>query len=353
VEGHIERLRYNLAWSMFLPTSIRSGFELGGMLTILGALFYSVYEQRETAELLIVVALVARLFPRLLNLQQFNNSFELSSPAYAIAILVEAHERFAANGERGRGGITSVDRFASADIRAVDLTVRYGEKTVLDHVSLLIPAGKIVGIVGPSGAGKSTLVDVLTGLVRPTSGSVMIGDVPLTDIDGVAWRKKIGYVPQEAFLFHDTIANNIGWSAPERSREEILAAARAAGLEPLIASLPQRENTIVGDRGAMMSGGQRQRVSLARAILRQPMMLLLDEATSALDALAEREVMDVIENFRERMSIIVVAHRLAAVRGADLIYVLDHGRVVEQGTLAALSQRKALFHRLVEAQALS
>jgi ATP-binding cassette subfamily C protein len=351
VEGHIERLRHNLAWSMFLPTSIRSGFELGGMLTILGALFYSVYEQRETAELLIVVALVARLFPRLLNLQQFNNAFELSSPAYAI--LAEAHERFAAHRERGRGGITSVDHFASADIRAIDLTVRYGEKTVIDHVSLLIPAGKIVGIVGPSGAGKSTLVDVLTGLNRPTSGSVIVGGVPLTGIDGVAWRKRIGYVPQEAFLFHDTIANNIGWSAPERSREEILAAAGAAGLEPLIASLPLRENTVVGDRGAMMSGGQRQRVSLARAILRQPIMLLLDEATSALDSLAEREVMDVIENFRGRMSIIVVAHRLAAVRGADLIYVLDHGKIVEQGTWAALSQQKALFHRLVEAQSLS
>ena len=351
VETHIERLRHNLALSMFLPTSIRSAFELGGMLTILGALFYSVYAQTGAAELLIVIALVARLFPRLLNMQQFYNSFNLCSPAYAI--LSEAHERFAAHRERGGGAIAALDHLASAEIRAVDLIVRYGEKAVLDRVSFVIPPGKIVGIVGPSGAGKSTLVDVLTGLIRPSSGAVMVGDRGLNEIDVVAWRKKIGYVPQDAFLFHDTIANNIHWSAPNRSRDDVRTAARAAGLGPLIASLPQGEDTVVGDRGAMMSGGQRQRVSLARAILRQPALLLLDEATSALDSLAEREVMAVIEKFRGRMSIIVVAHRLAAVRDADLIYVIDHGKIVEQGTWESLSEGKALFHRLVEAQSVT
>src|SRR5205085_9706780 len=139
------------------------------------------------------------------------------------------------------------------------------------------PAGQIIGFVGPSGAGKSTLVDVLIGLVEPSAGGIMVGDVRLSETNSTAWRQRIGYVAQDTFLFHDTITNNIRWSAPEATAEAVMAAAKAAGVDRFVSDLPFGYDTIVGDRGAKLSGGQRQRISIARGLVRKPALLILFE----------------------------------------------------------------------------
>lgn len=243
-----------------------------------------------------------------------------------------------------------MDGLLPADIRGRNITVRYDEKTVLDNVEFILPAGKIVGFVGPSGAGKSTLVDVIMGLVEPGGGWITIGDARLNDLDLAAWRRKIGYVSQDTFLFHDTIANNILWSAPEASMDAVRTAATAAGLDPLISGLALGYDTIVGDRGAKLSGGQRQRISIARALVRRPALLILDEATSALDSLSEQEVFDVVNELKGKVTIVIVAHRLAAVHNAEIIYVLEQGKIVERGSWSMLCKNEALFHRLMKAQ---
>jgi ATP-binding cassette subfamily C protein len=351
VSEQIGRLRLNAIWSAFLPTTTRSMFEFSGILIILGALIGGLkIEQSSPAQILVLIGLMARLLPRLMNLQMFHNSLNLTAPAYAV--LTQAQARFAMYRESRRSGtITDVDRLLPADIRAKNLVMRYGEKTVLNDITFTLPASQVIGFVGPSGAGKSTLVDLLIGLIAPSGGQITAGDVRLGDIDVTAWRKKIGYVSQDTFLFHDTLFNNIRWSTPDASMEEVKAAARATGMDRFVSSLPDGYNTIVGDRGAKLSGGQRQRISIARALVHRPALLVLDEATSALDSLSEKEVMDVINGLKGSMTIVIVAHRLATVRDADIIYVLDHGRIVEQGSWSTLSGDKALFHRLMQAQA--
>jgi len=350
VAEQIDRYRRNLTWSAFLPTTIRSGFEFAGMLIILGALIYGIkIEHLSAAKLLVVIGLVARLYPRLMQLQLFHSMFLLAAPAYLV--LQQACARFAAHRETRRSGVrTDMGGLLPADIRGRNITVRYDEKTVLDNIDFNLPAGGIVGFVGPSGAGKSTLVDVIMGLVEPSAGWVAIGDVRLNDLDLAAWRRKIGYVSQETFLFHDTIANNIRWSAPEASMDAVRTAATAAGLDRLISGLALGYDTIVGDRGAKLSGGQRQRISIARALVRRPALLILDEATSALDSLSELEVLGVINELKGKVTIIMVAHRLATVQNAEIIYVLEQGRIVERGSWSSLCKNETLFHRLIKAQ---
>lgn len=353
VEDHVDKLRLNLTWSAFLPTLIRSAFEFAGILIVLGALVYGLrVEQVSAAQLLVQIALIARLFPRLMQLQLFQNMLHLSAPAYSV--LERTHAEFTEHRESHRSGvITDVGKLLPGDLRAEGLVKRYGEKTVIDNVDFVIPTGRIVGFVGPSGAGKSTLIDVIMGLVEPTSGSVSINGVQLAEVDLAAWRKKIGYVSQDTFLFHDTIANNIRWSAPDASLEAVDRAAKTAGLDAFVSGLPLGYDTIVGDRGAKLSGGQRQRISIARALVREPAFLILDEATSALDSLSEQEIMNVINTIGREITIIIVAHRLVTVRDAHIIFVLEHGKIVERGSWVTLSNDKALFHRLMEAQGVS
>jgi ATP-binding cassette subfamily C protein len=349
----IDQMRHNLTWGAFVPTTVRSVFEFGAVLTILGAMFYGLQvEQIGAAQLLILIALVARLLPRLMQMQIFHNALNLTAPSYEI--LFKTHQRFAAHREGASSAATGTidpQHILPATVSVRNVTLSYGDHKVLDRVSFEVAPGQIVGVVGPSGGGKTTLIDSVLGLVVPAEGDITVGDVPLRDLDLRAWRRKVGYVSQETFLFHDTIANNIRWTSSNTSMEQVEAAARAAGLQPLLETLPAGYDTIVGDRGAKLSGGQRQRISLARVLIRQPSLLVLDEATSALDSLSEQEIMGVINSLRGKMSIIIVAHRFATVRDADFIFVLDQGRIVEQGTWESLSGGKALFHQLMQAQA--
>ena len=209
---------------------------------------------------------------------------------------------------------------------------RYGSReNVLNEVSLTIPAGKKVAVVGESGSGKSTLLKLLMHFYTPCSGRVTVDGIDIRDIDRASLRKRIGVVAQEPYIFNGTIEENITMSE-KVALDEVIAAAHAAGLDDFISSLPDRYDTMIGERGANLSGGQRQRLAIARALLRQPDLLIFDEATSHLDTATERAIQENLRTACANRTVVLVAHRLSTVRDADWIYVLHRGEVVEQGS---------------------
>ena len=223
---------------------------------------------------------------------------------------------------------------------------------VLSDVDLVIPAGRTTAIVGPSGAGKSTVADLVVGLLTPSSGRVLIDGVPLEGARIHAWRRRLGYVNQDTFLFNESIRENLLIVRPEASEASLRSALHAASAG-FVESLPDGLDTVVGDRGVRLSGGERQRIALARAILRRPAMLILDEATSALDPENEHVIQTAIERMAGQLTILIIAHRLASVRAADVIYVMEDGRVVESGRWDELVARpQGRFRALCQAQGL-
>jgi ATP-binding cassette, subfamily C, bacterial len=235
--------------------------------------------------------------------------------------------------------------------------VSYGytaaSRQILHAVRMDIEAGRTTAIVGSSGSGKTTLADLVMGLLHPDGGRILVDGVPLTAGRLRSWRRAIGYVPQEAFLLHASIRANLAWAAPDATAEEMWRALDLASAHSLVSGLPQGIDTVVGDRGVRMSGGERQRLALARALLRQPSLLILDEATSALDAASEQQILDAIGQLHGTLTIIVITHRLWAVRDADVIHVLADGRVAESGSWSELSQLQGgLLQRLWEIQKL-
>ena len=220
----------------------------------------------------------------------------------------------------------------------------------LNGLSGEVRAGQTVAIVGPSGAGKTTLFSLLMRFYTPQQGELLLDGVPIAHMDLQALRQRIGVVPQEAVVFSGTVMENIRYGRPEATEAEVMAAAHAAFAQEFIAELPAGYDTYLGDRGVRLSGGQRQRIAIARAILKNPPLLLLDEATSALDANSERMVQAALETAMQGRTTLVIAHRLATVQRADCIWVLDKGRLVEQGTHDELIQRGGLYASLAALQ---
>ena len=222
-------------------------------------------------------------------------------------------------------------------IRVRDVSFAYGgqQKPALQGVSLEIPVGTTVGFIGESGAGKSTLVDLLLGLLAPTSGTITVDEVDIrTNLRG--WRANVGYVPQSIYLSDDTLRNNIAFGLKNEEIDEgcVARAVRDAQLESLVAHLPQGLDTLIGERGVRLSGGQRQRIGIARALYKDPAVLILDEATSALDTETEREVMAAINSLHGSKTVVIVAHRLSTVSQCDVLYRLAGGVIVKSGRVA-------------------
>lgn len=224
------------------------------------------------------------------------------------------------------------------------------DRTAVHDLTFSVSPGETVAIVGPTGAGKTTVFGLLQRYYDPTSGSVLVDGIDIRQVDPKALRQRIAIVPQDTTIFAATIRDNIAFGRPNATQAEIEAAARSAHAQEFIERLPQGYETQVGERGVTLSGGQRQRIAIARAILRDAPILLLDEATSALDAESERLVQDALETLMQGRTTIVIAHRLATILKADRILVMDHGRIVEQGTHAMLVKRKGLYARLAKMQ---
>ena len=222
--------------------------------------------------------------------------------------------------------------------------------TALQDINLTIEDGEIFGIIGLSGAGKSTLVRCINLLERPTQGEVLLDGRPLGQYSESCWRRDCGVVMQEATIFADTIARNIGVVDEQPDMERVRRAARMANIDEWIESLPMRDDTKIGLDGHGLSTGQRQRLFIARAAYKDAKYLFLDEATNSLDAANERSIMEKLQSFFEGRTVVVVAHRLSTVMNADNIVVLDRGRIVEQGTHKELTARRGHYYNLVRNQ---
>jgi ATP-binding cassette subfamily B protein len=220
----------------------------------------------------------------------------------------------------------------------------------LRNFNLNVLPGQTVAIVGPSGAGKSTVFQLLLRYYDPQSGGIVLDGVGTRSMALDALRQRVGIVPQDAVIFSSSALENIRYGKPDASDAEVKAAAQAAFAHEFITALPEGYDTFLGERGVRLSGGQRQRIAIARAMLKNPPLLLLDEATSALDAESERMVQAALESAMRDRTTLVIAHRLATVQKADLIVVLDHGQLVEQGTHAELVARGGVYAGLAALQ---
>jgi ATP-binding cassette subfamily C protein len=208
-----------------------------------------------------------------------------------------------------------------------DVHFAYDGTAVLEAASLAVPAGELTAIIGTSGAGKTTVADLITGLLQPQAGVVLVDDAPLQTLDMSRWRALVGYVPQETFLLHDSVRLNVTLGDPELSLADVETALRSADAWDFVAALPQGVDTLVGERGARLSGGQRQRIALARALIRRPQLLILDEATAALDPSTEAEVCGTLLQLRGKMTILAISHQGPLVGVADHVFRVDAGHI--------------------------
>jgi ATP-binding cassette subfamily B protein len=238
------------------------------------------------------------------------------------------------------------------EIEFRNLDFSYGETPVLRGVSLKIPAGSSLAIVGPTGAGKSTLVNLLARLYEAAPGSLLIDGRPVRDYPLAVLRRNIGMVPQETFLFSETIRSNLTFGVPDASPEEMLEAAEAAHIRQEIEEFPQGFETMVGERGVTLSGGQKQRCAIARALLRRPAILILDDALASVDTYTEERILGGLSSYTSASTTILISHRVSTVRHADQIAVIDHGRIVELGRHEDLLLRNGYYAGLYQKQQL-
>jgi ABC-type multidrug transport system fused ATPase/permease subunit len=232
-----------------------------------------------------------------------------------------------------------------------NVSFNYGNHLALDSIQLTIEGNTSVAFVGESGAGKTTLADITTLLYRPTSGEVYINNIPSFDIALDSYRKQIGLVSQDVYLYDDTIANNISlWD--EYNEEKLMEACRKAHATHFINQLPEGFHTKIGDRGFRLSGGQKQRLSLARELYKKPSLLILDEATSALDSESESFIKETLDDLKGNVTIVMIAHRLSTIKEADKIIVLNNGKIEDTGTFTELTERSAYFKKIVQFQKL-
>ena len=242
----------------------------------------------------------------------------------------------------------------SQPIRFQDVSFGYSNSAeVLKGLNLTIPPNSRVAIVGSSGSGKSTLVAMLTGLLRPTSGVIAMGDTPYGDIDQAALRSSIGYMTQENVIFNDSVANNVSLWDPAASADRVRRALKSSASWDFVERLPGGVDTVIGDDGARLSGGQRQRIAIARELYKKPALLICDEGMSALDSETESSILSKIDEIRGTATLVLVAHRLSTTRNCDLVYVVEDGRVVERGRYDELYAAGGTFREMVDRQSAS
>lgn len=291
-----------------------------------------------------------RLIPAIHNIYHQFTNIKFYSPSFDI---IEKDLLDAVNSNEIKlNKIYKEDRFKiNQKIELINVSFSYPGTSIkaIDSISLKIPVGGLIGIAGGSGAGKTSLVDLILGLFRPVSGSIKLDGNTLDETNMSQWQASIGYVPQSGYIADGTITRNIAFGVFENEidMQRVIDVAKLAQISNFIENdLPEKYNTLVGDRGTRLSGGQRQRLSLARALYHDPQVLILDEASSALDGITEEKVMRSILEFSKEKTIIIIAHRLTTLQGCDEIFLLDHGELVDQGRYDELIQSNAMFKKM-------
>ncbi len=337
--------RINKIWSLFAP-SISFLTEVG-LLVVWGVGVWLIAKGETSVGVLTAfIAYISRFYGRLDSMSRIVSWTEHSASATKRIFDILDH-------------VSSVPEPAQpvhltqvqGRIEVRDVGFRYGNREVNRGINITIEPGQMVGLVGHSGSGKSTLVNLICRFYDVTEGSIRIDGVDIRSLPVAEYRRNIGLVLQEPFLFFGTIAENIAYGKPDATREQVMAAARAAHAHEFILRLPQGYDSIVGERGQGLSGGERQRISIARALLIDPRILILDEATASVDSETEKEIQKALDNLVQGRTTIAIAHRLSTLQRADRLIVLDRGQVVEEGTHDELMARQGAYYNLYQAQA--
>jgi ABC-type multidrug transport system fused ATPase/permease subunit len=323
-------------------------FEPMGIAVMLAAIYMGITHYKlNVSELLIILYAMRTSSNLAFQITHQRNYLQNMAPALEqiYSLKAEAEKMRQPSGEQKFEGFKK-------EIALKDVSFTYpGQQRLFDSINLAIPKGKMVALVGKSGSGKTTLIDILMGLYEPEKGAVLIDGVPLSKFDIISWRQKIGFVPQDSFLFHLSIKDNLLWGSERASKKEIYQACEKANVTEFTDRLPEKLDTVVGERGIRLSGGQRQRVAIARAVLRKPEILILDEATSALDSHSELLIQKSVESISQDTTVIIIAHRLSTIKGADYIYVFEQGSIIESGSFDDLMRiREGEFFKAVELQ---
>ena len=340
IEADVKGLNHAQRTIIVSREAVSESQEVIRVLAVAGGLYFFLTVWGQPVDgLFVLVLLFARTLQKVSLLQKGYQTVMLEQPAFAfLQSTIAAAERAREPDLTGKK-----PSFASA-ISLRDVSFSYGRENVLEGVSMVLPAGKFIAIVGPSGAGKTTVADLIIGLFRPQRGDVWIDDLSLPEIDAKAWRDMIGYVPQEMFLFHDTIVANVTLGEHEISPARVERALRRAEAWDFVAALPKGLDTVVGERGARLSGGQRQRIAIARALIRDPALLILDEATTALDPETEAGIVATARRLTSKMTVLSISHQPAMKRAADIVYRLDNrGVALEEVHEPSTAQRAGTY----------
>ena len=337
--------RLNKIWSLFSPTV--SLLTEMGLLVVWGFGIWQVSRGEITVGVLTAfIAYISRFYGRLDSMSRIVSVTQKSASAAKRIFDILDH---VSSVPEPAQPVKIAHVTGSIDLREVGF--RYGNRAVNRGINLSIKPGEMIGLVGHSGSGKSTLVNLICRFYDVSEGAILVDGVDIRSFAIADYRRHIGLVLQEPFLFFGTIADNIAYGKPSASRADIIAAARAAHAHEFILRLPQGYDSMVGERGQGLSGGERQRISIARALLIDPRILILDEATSSVDSETEKEIQKALDNLVAGRTTIAIAHRLSTLHRADRLVVLDRGSVVEEGHHDDLMARQGAYYRLYEAQA--
>jgi ATP-binding cassette subfamily B protein len=301
--------------------------------------------QCSVGSLLALVMLMGKVTSLFNQLGSFVTQFQISmagaARVFEILDILPEPERYIGSEVKKANGLISME----------EGTFRYAEGILaIDRISFHVPQGSVAAIVGPSGSGKSTVMKLLLGYYPLDSGSIFVNGKPMGNYTLTELRDMMAYVPQDAYLFDGTIEDNIRYGRIEATYEEIVSAAIAANLHEFIINQPAQYKTMVGERGLYLSGGQKQRIAIARALLKNAPILLLDEATSALDSESEQLVQEAVQTLMKGRTILMVAHRLSTIEHADVIYVMEKGKIAEWGNHQELLATKGLYNHLYKMQ---
>ncbi|MEM7202349.1 MAG: ABC transporter ATP-binding protein [Planctomycetota bacterium] len=324
-----------------------ASYQVGFAVMLFGVGWLILRERYDFGQLAVAVAALSTTYTHVKRLSRAYNLMMESAGAMDRIddLLQEPRDLAGASGQR------QLDRVVG-NVEFDGVTFAYGRESVLYDVSFNAEAGQTVALVGPSGAGKSTALDLLARFYEPTGGRILVDGQDLRELDVQSYRRHLAIVSQQPFLFNTTIAENIRCGRPGASDDDVVRAAKVAQIDTFVQGLPEGYATMVGERGSALSGGQMQRITIARALLRDPAILILDEATSALDAESEGAVQTALHNLMRGRTSFVIAHRLASVAEADVILVLERGRIVERGRHAELVESNGLYCRWRELQRL-